>query len=625
MNKQEVLKTCFGHDSFRPGQEELIDAVLDGRDALGIMPTGAGKSICYQVPALLLPGITLVISPLISLMKDQVAALKLSGVPAAYLNSSLTASQLELATKRACDGAYKIIYVAPERLQAPSFIRFARQANISLFAVDEAHCVSQWGQDFRPNYLRIAEFIAQLPKRPPVGAYTATATSRVREDIIRFLGLRQPVTASTGFDRPNLFFEVCQPKSKYEGLRCILLDKQGQSGIVYCATRKSVEEVTDRLREDGIAAGRYHAGLSDEERRRSQEDFQYDRIQVMVATNAFGMGIDKSNVSFVIHYNMPRSMEAYYQEAGRAGRDGSPADCILLYSGQDIITGKWLIEHGEPNPDLTQQEQEQVKREDYRRLFTMVDYCTKANCLREFILRYFGQRAEHTCDACSRCVSGHYPQVNGMKRPTKRELAAMDPSARQLPKAGKSLVQLKGGSLSGDQAQLFEALRATRLELSRQQNVPAYVVLDNQSLTDLAMKRPHSRQELLQVRGFGRVKTDNFGQAFLDSIAAWEREHGGTVLRDSSADQAVARYNGSRRMNASDRELLRKAYLNGVTISQLAAIHSRSEDDIRAELKRMKLLPDYSAVERYGVAAYEPGEDESFEPYESREFFEEDE
>lgn len=270
MNTREALKTYFGHDSFRPGQTELIDAVLAGRDALGIMPTGAGKSICYQIPALVLPGITLVISPLISLMKDQVAALKVAGIPAAYLNSSLTPAQLELATRRACEGAYKIIYVAPERLQAPSFISFAQRANISLFAVDEAHCVSQWGQDFRPNYLKIKDFIDLLPKRPPVGAYTATATSRVKEDIVRFLGLQDPVSTSTGFDRPNLFFEVCQPKSKYEGLRTILLDKLGQSGIVYCSTRKVVEEVAAKLQLDGISAGRYHAGLSDEERKQCQ-------------------------------------------------------------------------------------------------------------------------------------------------------------------------------------------------------------------------------------------------------------------------------------------------------------------------------------------------------------------
>lgn len=353
MDKHEVLKRYFGHDSFRPGQEPLIDALLSGRDALGIMPTGAGKSMCYQIPALMLPGITIVISPLISLMKDQVASLKEAGVPAAYLNSSLTTGQMSLAMQRAEQGMYKIIYVAPERLEAVSFLRFSRNARISLVAVDEAHCVSQWGQDFRPNYLRIAEYLDALPVRPPVGAFTATATARVREDVVRLLQLRNPVLSTTGFDRANLYFEVCQPKSKYEALRSILYRKRGQCGIVYCATRKNVEEVTDKLLMDGFSAGRYHAGLSDEERQRCQEDFQYDRVAVMVATNAFGMGIDKSNVNYVIHYNMPRSMEAYYQEAGRAGRDGSEAECILLYSGQDIMTAKWMLEHSDPNPDLS--------------------------------------------------------------------------------------------------------------------------------------------------------------------------------------------------------------------------------------------------------------------------------
>ena len=499
MDKYETLRHYFGHEGFRPGQEEMIDGLLAGKDVLGIMPTGAGKSMCYQVPALMLPGITLVISPLISLMKDQVAALKEAGIPGAYINSSLTPGQVSLAMQRAAQGAYKIIYVAPERLETPSFLSFSQRAEISLLAVDEAHCVSQWGQDFRPNYLRIADFIDQLPRRPRVGAFTATATSRVRDDIIRLLRLRDPLTATTGFDRPNLYFEVCQPKSKYEALRTILRRNRFRSGIVYCNSRKNVEEVTEKLLQDGFSASRYHAGLSDEERRMNQEDFQYDRVSIMVATNAFGMGIDKSNVGFVIHFNMPRSMEAYYQEAGRAGRDGSPAECVLLYSGQDIMTGKWLIEHSEPNPDLTPEEQKQIRRQDLRRLNDMADFCTKAPCLRHGILSYFGQSAPAKCDACSRCNGGHYPEVNGMARtriPTRNTAAV----SAALPKAGQSLLTNNDGS---DPDSLFSALRACRMEMSKRYKTPPYIICSDKTLTDLALKRPSTPAQLLQIYGMG--------------------------------------------------------------------------------------------------------------------------
>ena len=328
--KTEILKKYFGHDSFRPGQDTLTDALLSGRDVLGVMPTGAGKSLCYQVPAMVKPGVTLVVSPLISLMKDQVSALVQAGVPAAFLNSTLSPRQMDLAMERAREGRYRLIYVAPERLSAPSFQAFAHAAPIQMIAVDEAHCVSQWGQDFRPDYLKIADFVEALPKRPPVGAFTATATQRVREDIVRLLRLRDPVSVTTGFDRENLFFEVLTPKNRFGALVRLLRRFADRSGIVYCNARKTVESVAQKLCADGFSAVRYHAGLSEEERRRAQEDFQFDRAQVMVATNAFGMGIDKSNVGFVIHYNMPRSIEAYYQEAGRAGRDGEEADCVLL-------------------------------------------------------------------------------------------------------------------------------------------------------------------------------------------------------------------------------------------------------------------------------------------------------
>ncbi len=404
MTKEEALKTYFGYDAFRGGQEPVIDALLMGRDALAIMPTGAGKSVCYQIPALLLPGITLVISPLVSLMRDQVTQLVQMGVPAAYLNSSLTFKQYLLALDRAKHGWYKIIYVAPERLETEGFKAFAETADISLVAVDEAHCISQWGQDFRPSYLNIPAFVNSLPKRPVVGAFTATATPDVKEDIRRLLALDTPRQVTTGFDRENLYFEVQQPDSKKTALLEIVHKQAGKCGIVYCSTRKNVEEVCDFLRERGVAATRYHAGLEAEERQQNQEDFLFDRSQVMVATNAFGMGIDKSDVRYVVHFNMPKDIESYYQEAGRAGRDGLPSSCILLYSGQDVRTAQFLIEHSEPREDLDQRTLDQLRERDLQRLRRMVGYCKTRNCLRQYILEYFGERAGEYCGGCYNCL-----------------------------------------------------------------------------------------------------------------------------------------------------------------------------------------------------------------------------
>ena len=400
---QAVLKKYFGHDSFRQGQSAVIGALLAGRDALCVMPTGAGKSVCYQVPALLLPGVTLVISPLISLMKDQVNALTHAGIPAAYVNSSLTPAQYRKVLDLMDAGVYKLVYVAPERLDLEDFRRLCQSMSISLIAVDEAHCVSQWGQDFRPSYLRILSFVDCLPVRPPLGAFTATATDVVRDDIARILRLEHPLTLTTGFDRPNLYFGVKTPKDKDKELLSLIAERTDRSGIVYCSTRRAVEEVCDLLIEHGFNATRYHAGLSDGERRDNQEDFLYDRKTVMVATNAFGMGIDKSNVSYVIHYNMPKNMEGYYQEAGRAGRDGSPADCILLYAKKDVMTARFLVGHAEPNPDMTPEQAEAVRKQDEERLRQMTFYCTTADCLRGFILKYFGETAPLHCGNCSNC------------------------------------------------------------------------------------------------------------------------------------------------------------------------------------------------------------------------------
>lgn len=402
---QEILKQYFGYDSFRPGQDELVQAILSGRDTLGIMPTGAGKSICYQVPALALPGLTLVVSPLISLMKDQVGALNEAGVPAACINSAMSFEEMRDALYFAGRGQYKLLYVAPERLTAPFFLDFARRVPISMVTVDEAHCISQWGQDFRPSYLKILDFLAALPQRPLVSAFTATATAEVRDDIIRALGLEEPFVITTGFDRPNLYFAVEKPSSKPSALLAHLMQRRDKSGIVYCSTRKTVEEVCDMLLSRGLPATRYHAGLDPEERLANQDDFLYDRKTVMVATNAFGMGIDKSNVSFVIHYNMPKNMESYYQEAGRAGRDGEAADCILLYNGQDVRTAEFLIEHSHENEDESMDEQtrRQLIERDMERLKQMTFYATTTDCLRRYILNYFGEKASLCCGHCGNC------------------------------------------------------------------------------------------------------------------------------------------------------------------------------------------------------------------------------
>ena len=402
MTPREALKRYFGYDSFRPGQEEIVSALLAGRDALAIMPTGAGKSLCYQVPALLLPGLTLVISPLISLMQDQVKGLNAAGIHAAFINSSLTETQIARALDLAAEGSYKLVYVAPERLESPVFRSFAAGADISMVTVDEAHCISQWGQDFRPSYLKILDFIDSLPRRPIVSAFTATATREVKDDIVCTLRLHDPKVLVTGFDRPNLYFQVERTRRKDDFVIQYLRGHPGESGIIYCATRKNVDKLQELLTEYGFAATKYHAGLSAEARRKNQNDFIYDTAPVIVATNAFGMGIDKSNVRFVLHYNMPQSMENYYQEAGRAGRDGLPSQCVLLFSAQDVIINKFLLDKKD-FAEMDDEEADLLRQRDLQRLQTMERYCQTTECLRNYILAYFGEHPTAPCGNCGSC------------------------------------------------------------------------------------------------------------------------------------------------------------------------------------------------------------------------------
>ena len=400
---KEALKAVFGYDSFRQGQESVINAVLDGRDILAVMPTGAGKSLCYQVPAMLLSGITLVISPLISLMQDQVKALNEAGVDAAFINSSLSEKEMHDTFKNASKGQYKIIYVAPERLMSEGFVRLAKGVEISMITVDEAHCISQWGQDFRPSYMDIAEFVNVLDKRPIISAFTATATQNVREDIICSLGLTNPYFLVTGFDRENLFFQVDKPKSKDRFILDYLDRHKGESGIIYCATRKNVDSLYTLLKKRNVSVAKYHAGMSIEERKQMQDDFVFDYTSIVIATNAFGMGIDKSNVRFVIHYNMPSSMENYYQEAGRAGRDGLNSECILLFSPQDIIINRFLLEHKDFS-DIDPTDAMTIRERDIKRLQIMEGYCYTTECLRNYILKYFGENQKKPCDDCGNCL-----------------------------------------------------------------------------------------------------------------------------------------------------------------------------------------------------------------------------
>lgn len=560
MEKYEVLRKYFGYESFREGQEELIDAILDRRDVLGIMPTGAGKSICYQVPALCMEGITLVVSPLISLMMDQVKALNQAGVHAAYINSSLTENQIAKALQNARMGQYKIIYVAPERLETERFLNFALNVQISMVTIDEAHCISQWGQDFRPSYLKILQFIDRLPVRPVVSAFTATATTVVKDDIINIMSLHNPKILVTGFDRENLFFEVRTGKNKDEQLFHYLQSHLEESGIIYCATRKNVEKVCEYLELRGLPVTRYHAGLSPEERKANQEDFIYDRKPIVVATNAFGMGIDKSNVRYVVHYNMPQSMENYYQEAGRAGRDGMAAECVILYSPQDVHINKFLIENRGENSELSKEQAELVLKNDRERLWAMAGYCKTSYCLREYILRYFGTTrwkdiSGKYCGNCSVCVNAtkkrdyedygsFWEEQDAYGEDSYAEDTVYFGSKYEKPSAGKMTAGSRAGKvkstygtgmygessnrqttgqisleqLTPSQQELFKQLKAVRLRIAKAVALPPYMIFTDKTLLDMSVKQPRNKAQMLQVNGVGENKYNRYGEDFEECI-----------------------------------------------------------------------------------------------------------
>ena len=586
MTPKDILKKYFGYQDFRPGQEEIISQIQSGSDILAVMPTGAGKSICYQIPALLFSGLTLVISPLISLMKDQVDALRESGIPCAFLNSSLSEAEYRDVMRAAAYGMFKLLYIAPERLEAPGFSQMIQTLPVSMVAVDEAHCVSQWGHDFRPSYVKIAEMVAQLPERPIVAAFTATATEQVREDIIKLLGLQNPYITVSSFDRPNLFFGVERPqRHRLDSLLAALNRHKNESGIIYCATRKTTEKVCATLRSRGISAGFYHGGLSASERDRVQEDFVYDRIQVMVATNAFGMGIDKPNVRFVFHFNMPKNMESYYQEAGRAGRDGDPAECILFFSQQDILTNKMLLENSLESPDSSV----------YRKLEQMKDYCHTDRCLRGFILEYFGQShnfPEGNCHNCSNCNSTAQKILSCVKRMGERfggaivadvlrgsksqrvmswgfeklstygimkdyskaevqELIAFLVSEEYLdslgdkmphlvlaPKAvpvlrGKEKVLIRRAikrekekqQIESQNPELYRLLAGHRLDLANEAGIPAYIIFTDGTLRAMSNICPATLEEMLAVPGVGEYKLDKYGLSFLEIINSYRKTH----------------------------------------------------------------------------------------------------